>query len=127
MTDVLVNLRVKGKEPMVNPVLNAISSNDIEAPANDNDLHLYVDCVPVRGITYRFLEDLLPEYLKPILEEHGAPDVRLIPYGEGKGKLAAAVRAVPPRGAVVARRGDVTDAVVEALVPLAKTVVFGVR
>jgi hypothetical protein len=98
-------------------------------------LTLYINALPVKGVgNLQFLDDIIAEASREILEgiaketRKPAPvDLRMIQYGEGKGRLAAGLRQNPPRGTVVATSGELSDVAIEALLPLARVVVRGTR
>jgi hypothetical protein len=94
------------------------------------ELHLYIGCIPCHGEhadTVRPLEDIISAYSESILTVHKVKDLRLVPYGQGAGYLAAALRASPPGGVFYCHsaHGTLTAAVLEALIPLATSVTQG--
>lgn len=100
---------------------------------------LYIDCVPVIGApSGRVVQ--LEDYLElgPVRrvlaewnEAHGVvlQDIQQIDFGKWKGPLKAAIREEPPNGRVLLARGmgDLATVALEALRPLARLVVQGVR
>lgn len=96
-------------------------------PPEDDGLVLYLGCAPLTGPhsqVARPLESLVAEYAAPILAAQNVVDLRLVPYAQGKGLLAGAFRDNPPRGVYFGSTSVELNAVaVEALVPLARTVV----
>lgn len=99
------------------------------APPADG-LVLYLGCVPVSGphaAVAKPLESLVADYGAPICEAQNVVDLRLVPYAQGKGLLAGALRACPPRGVYYgATSGELNAVAVEALTPLADTIVRAV-
>ncbi len=92
-----------------------------------NELELWIDCLPIKSGNYTFLDSLIAERAPSICIAHptreGVPvDIRCIEFGKGKGYLAEDFRKNPPTGRVVARSGELSDAVVEVLIPLAQEV-----
>lgn len=90
-------------------------------------LHLYINAVPVKGLAFTYLDDIIGAASSDICGAKKVLDLRLLPYGEGKGLLAAGLRANPPSGVVVATSGELSDVAIEALLPLASVVVRGTR
>lgn len=121
------HLRLPG---LPTPTEVGVSDSLVPAAPAVAGLTLYVGCVPLVGLhagVARPLEDVVSEYAAPILAEYRTPDLRMIPYAEGKGRLAAALRTTPPVGVYfVYRAHELTAVALEALMPLADTVIQGV-
>lgn len=93
------------------------------------NLHLYIGCAPdgVKTLPiYAYVDQLVSE----LCERYKLTDIRLgageeLGYGKWKGVLATAVRRSPPSGPyyVPATNDEIINVVVEALTPLAGTVI----
>lgn len=89
-------------------------------------LHLFVDCVP--GRRFMSLDTYVSTMVKKLAEICGVDDIRCPPnsehplaFGKWKGELASAVREQPPENGIYvafSRNSELTQVVVEALVPL---------
>jgi hypothetical protein len=92
------------------------------------DLILYVDCLPVKGVIGVLpLEDLIEAKAKPICEEFKVTDVREVDFGKGTRALIAAFKKDPPVGSYSVSMSGLGALVVDALTPVAKIVVRGMR
>jgi len=114
----------KTVEPLVIPIEPGLSLNQHGSPPY---LELWVDCLPTKCGNYLFLNSLIAERAPKICAAHptreGIPvDIRCIEFGKGKGYLADDFRKNPPTGRVIARSGELSDAVIEVLIPLANEV-----
>lgn len=90
-------------------------------------LTLYIDCAQLKGAELGTrLEDVLHPLAAKICNKEGVADLRLLPYATGKGALAAELRANLPTGEVWCTSGELSDAAIEALKPLADRVIVGV-
>jgi len=89
------------------------------------DLELLIDAVDLNGSGYQ-LETVIEDMAKVICKTEGVDDLRLVPYGKGPGMLAAAIRAAPPSGTIVCRRGPLANAAIEALIPFATRIIQGI-
>lgn len=90
---------------------------------------LYIDCIP--SGEYTRLESVLAELTAKETKslkytKAAGQDFRHVPYGEGPGMLAAALRANPPSGKVVATRGGLSDVAIEALSGLTDDITVGI-
>ncbi|SRR5216683_1625043 len=101
----------------------------IEPPISGQSggLELWIDCLPTKRGNYTLLDSLIAERAPKICVKHpnreGIPvDIRCIEFGKGKGYLADDFRKSPPTGRVFARSGELADAVIEVLIPLAQEV-----
>ena len=96
------------------------------APARP-ELVLYVGCTPVIGphvTQVQSIEVVLAPYLDAVCGQYGVKDIRLIKYSEGYGALAALLRDQPPTGHITMdRMGALSNAALEALLPLATAVI----
>ena len=112
-------------EPLVIPMEPAVS---IPKDFHQDYLELWVDCLPIKGRSdLTFLDSLIAERALKICAAHptreGVPvDIRCIEFGKGKGYLADDFRKNPPSGRVIARSGELADAVIEVLIPIAQHV-----
>ncbi len=118
--------KLKGSTPAVGVVPpdaaipEELKANSTPPPATGSTgFTLFVDCVPDLDEPYTSLEEYTYELADEVAKERGVTDIRLITYGQGKGYLAAAARAKPPKGYIVGRSGELTSVVVEAIWPLA--------
>lgn len=101
-----------------------------QSPSTSPGFTLYIDCLPVKGITLTNVDDLLAPIREKVESEEGAGmHYRLIEYGKGPALLAASLEesfaANPPVGDYFVM-SKVTDApVLEVLIRTAGTVVKG--
>lgn len=110
----------------------------LSPPAQARRLALYVDCLPSKGA----LATPLADWLAPldaaaraaVVDDNGRPspthDLRLVPYGRGKGYLATAIRAAAQAGQVpealaIDSLHHGADVALECLTPWATLVVRG--
>jgi hypothetical protein len=107
-------------------------TNGVGAAPEGDWLCLYIDCLPVVG--GEEVEDIqtLEDYLAPILdrvcEANGVADPLLMQFGEGKGAVAALVKASPPRGALLVSSQNIYwPALSSYLMAEAGTVIRGLR
>ncbi len=87
-------------------------------------LVLFVNCAPT-NTTGTSLESVIAATSPAIAAKHKVSDVRLVPYGVGTAELVAAIVKNPPTGIVIATTNGLSGPVVDALIPLAATVVRG--
>lgn len=119
--------------PVGNPRQISETATGAGSPAVAKDsapLELYVDCVPTRlnpPRGWRHLADVIAIKSAAICRERNVPDLRLLPYGEGKALLCAAIKADPPSGVILANQSEFQPAVLETLLPSAAVCVIGTR
>lgn len=101
----------------------------ISAPASlqRKELHLYVDCLPVKGThkNYTLLEDWLAPITAAVAVAHAQPDWRMISY-VSKAALSMAIKehlAEVPEILVISSYASGSDVALEALIPLATNIV----
>jgi hypothetical protein len=100
-------------------------------PAPVTGLVLYVGCLPLVGPHAGLalpLEAVVAPVCLEIEADYGVKDIRMIPYAGGKGELANRLRSNPPQGVFyVYRSHELAAVALEALTPLADTIVQGVQ
>jgi len=110
---------------MSDPTATKASTMDSTQPG----LHLYVDALPTKGVGGALVDLalIIAERAAPICARFKVSDVREVDFGKGTAQLVASFRNNPPTGVVLARTGGLSTLVLEALEPLAVTVVRGVN
>lgn len=119
----------------------AVVEGEVKTPEpGPQPLHIFVGCLPMKlavndpNARMQYLEELIEARTKGVLEAvaksekkpalAALKDVREVPYGAGVAALVSSFKAEPPSGFVVALSGGgLTTQVVEALSPLAATLV----
>lgn len=96
-----------------------IEQKPIEVPVRT----LYVDCVPVKGVTYTLLEDVLQPHLAELDQ-----DYVFQPYGQGAGAVRDLLKKMElPSCLAVDTRTKLGADVVSCLIPLFDEVIRGLR
>ena len=110
-------------------VTAAPPSGDPSTTVEDTDLHLFVDCIPVKPIhTWKLLEDVVDPLMRNISEDAGVADWRLLSYSESNGRMAAVLRANVPKGIVVVNSmAPAAKLALEAWIPWASTVIRALK
>jgi hypothetical protein len=115
----------RGRKPKAETAATAPASS----PNALAGLVLLVDAVPLGTMPSRDLAPYVAEIAAKLGESVPMRDVRLAPkdsplaFGGWKGAIAQAVRQNPPSGLCYIARGELADAAIEALIPLASIVV----
>lgn len=95
--------------------------------ATSLDFVLYIDCLPLKGISATPLEDSIATKAAIVCEKKGVKDVREIKFGEGTSALIALMKSENYVGAYTVSSTGLGGLVSEALIPMAKVVIRGVR
>ncbi len=105
------------------------SPNDspIVQPATSMDFVILIDCLPVKGSMVQPLEDIIARHSAPICQANKVTDVREIDFGKGSRALIASMLKETWVGTYTTSSQGLGGLVSEALIPLAKTVIRGVR
>lgn len=114
--------------------LDVPRSMTLAQAAENEALHLFVDCAPVRGDSLvKHLDAIIvqrtPEILAhcrkadPKCVPDGAVDVREVKFGQGVAALVASFAKHPPAGNVVAHSGALTNQILDVLQPVAARVI----
>lgn len=101
-----------------------------QAPSSSTDLHLFLDCLPVKGDgagTFTRLEDYIAPYAQAVAAEFGVTDVREVKFSEATSKLIGQIKRNPPTGVVIASSVGLSGTVAEALRSMASSVTVSAR
>ena len=95
-------------------------------------LTIYIDCMPVKGVTNAVLyEDFIRPFADQIAKDHGVPSWQTMDFGKGKALLANAVRAAGadkwPPVLIVGGYAPGAHEVLEVLIPHVTVVVRALK
>ena len=91
------------------------------------DFILYIDCLPLKGVQASPLEDLIAKKAAIVCEAKKVTDVREVKFAEGTSALIALMKKETLMGPYTVSSTGLGGLVSEALVPMAKVVIRGVR
>lgn len=115
--------------PVVPDDVPALPPKEAAPPARE-PLVLFLDCMPVKGVSFpKYLTDLVDAIHVQLCAAHDCEDMRLkYKFGEWKALLVLAVRKAALSGVVIHRSGgQLEEVALEALLPVAHTVIQGVK
>lgn len=111
----------------VSSSLEMTSSTPLVQQVTSTDFILYIDCLPLKGVQATPLEDLIAKKAAVVCEKHGVSDVREAKFAVATSELIAAMKKETLMGPYTVSSTGLGGLVSEALVPMAKVVIRGVR